>query len=545
MKSKQKRLRMLVLALAALPVLSFCFQNCARQQTQFAVDKMAAYLDGELPADAKVAEFNAAESVEYPSTQLVLVIDNSHTMKQSQEELISRIDNLLASMANKKVTVRLLSTSTYTSSVLGRSYGSLKTGKEVYVPDEKALAANDTQAIYRSSYAPNPTAFVLNPVDAVDVRKATVENIKKTVRNMGVEGSDNESGLCSVIQWASNTYKKSNENEKVVFFVLTDEDNYQGVNHCNKEVVNNYDLSSAVPYKQVSIIYQFKGLVYRDGAENTLAERTFPPLLKNIRRTANPSELVGKDCSGTELNDVKDIVASYPNTVKSLFGVSYFFKDAQLISCKYVETHQKYYISENELNGIDYCKNPFRSASNIMSYLASFTTGVSETQPCQMETPKRIITKTIRESRFFTKPTSLAENFLSDMDKTQLQGNYFMAVLMNKRGQSCELKSGNSFGDTFEHLQKLNPGEVKTYSICKDDDGYTQAFDKIAASVSFVEQEFSLIVPEGVSLRDVVVVRSGSQSRESLSANEYVVHEGKLKINSKLHKGDKVIAVMF
>ena len=462
---KQKRLRMLVLAVIAAPVLSFCFQNCARQQTQFAVDKMAAYLDGELPADAKVAEFNAEESVEYPSTQLVLVIDNSHTMKQSQEELISRIDNLLASMANKKVAVRILSTSSYTTSVLGRSYGSLKTGKEVYVTDEKAIAANDTQAIYRSSYAPNPTAFILNPVDAVDVRKATVDNIKKTVRAMGVEGSDNESGLCSVIQWASNAYKKTNENEKVVFFVLTDEDNYQGINHCNKEIVNNYDLSSAVPYKQVSLLYQFKGLVYRDGAESTLAERTFPPLLKNIRRTANPSELVGKDCSSIELNEVKNIVASYSNSTRSLFGVSYFFKDAELLSCKYVETHQKYYISEDDLKGIDYCKQPFKSASNIMSYLAGSMTGVSETQPCQMEAPKRIITRTIRESRFFTKSMNLAESFLSDMSKTQLRSNYFMAVLMNKRGQSCELKSGNSYGDTFENIKKLNQGEVKNYSI--------------------------------------------------------------------------------
>lgn len=545
MENKQKRVRMLVLALATFPVLSFCFQNCARQQTQFAVDKMAAYLDGELPADAKVAEFNAEESVEYPSTQLVLVIDNSHTMKQSQEELISRIDNLLASMANKKVTVRLLSTSTYTSSVLGRSYGSLKTGKEVYVADEKAIAVNDTQAIYRSSYAPNPTTYVLNPVDAVDVRNMTVENIKKTVRNMGVEGSDNESGLCSVIQWASNTYKKTSENEKVVFFVLTDEDNYQGINHCNKEVINNYDLSAPVAYKQVSIVYQFKGLVYRDGAENTLAERTFPPLLKNIRRTANPSGLVGKDCSGIELSDVQSIVATYPNTTKSLFGVEYFFKDAQLVSCKYVETHQKYYISEEELKGIDYCKKPFKSGSNIMSYLSGLTTGVSETQPCQMEALKRIATSMIRQSRFLTKSTNLAESFLSDMSKTQLRNNYFMAVLMNKRGQSCELKSGNSYGDTFDQLQKLNPGEIKTYSLCKDDDGYTQAFDKIAASVSFVEQEFSLTVPEGVSLRDVVVVRSGGRSRESLSSNQYVVHEGKLKINSQLNKGDKVIAVMF
>lgn len=545
MKMKQKRLRMLVLAVIAAPVLSFCFQNCARQQTQFAVDKMAAYLDGELPADAKVAEFNAEESVEYPSTQLVLVIDNSHTMKQSQEELISRIDNLLASMANKKVAVRILSTSSYTTSVLGRSYGSLKTGKEVYVTDEKAIAANDTQAIYRSSYAPNPTAFILNPVDAVDVRKATVDNIKKTVRAMGVEGSDNESGLCSVIQWASNAYKKTNENEKVVFFVLTDEDNYQGINHCNKEIVNNYDLSSAVPYKQVSLLYQFKGLVYRDGAESTLAERTFPPLLKNIRRTANPSELVGKDCSSIELNEVKNIVASYPNSTRSLFGVSYFFKDAELLSCKYVETHQKYYISEDDLKGIDYCKQPFKSVSNIMSYLAGSMTGVSETQPCQMEAPKRIITRTVRESRFFTKSTNLAESFLSDMSKTQLRSNYFMAVLMNKRGQSCELKSGNSYGDTFENLQKLNPGEVKTYSLCKDDDGYTQAFDKIAAAVSFVEQEFSLVVPAGASLRDVVVIRSGGQSRESLSSDQYVIHEGKLKINSQLRKGDKIIAVMF
>lgn len=543
MKTKQKR--MLVLVLITIPVLSFGFQNCARQQTQFEVDKMAAYLDGELPANAKLAEFTTEESVEYPSTQLVLVVDNSHTMKQSQEELISRIDNLLASMANKKVTVRLLSTSSYAYSVLGRSYGSLKTGKEVYVTGEKDLAANDTQAIYRSAYAPNPTAYVLNPLDAVDVRSATVDKIKKTVRSMGVEGSDNESGLCSVIQWASNTYKKSNEDEKVVFFVLTDEDNYSGANHCNKEKINNYDLSSAIAYKQVSIVYQFKGLVYRDGAESTLAERTFPPLLKNIRRTANPSGLVGKDCNITELNDVKNIVDSYPNTTKSLFGVNYFFKDAQLLSCKYVETHQKFYISENELKGLDYCKQPFRSAPHIMSYLAGLTTGVSETQPCQMEAPTRIITSMVRESRFLTKSTNLSESFLSDMGKTQLRGNYFMAVLMNKRGQSCELKSGNSFGDTFEKLQKLNPGVVKTYSLCKDDDGYTQAFDKIAASVSFVEQEFSLTVPEGLALRDVVVVRSGGQSRESLSSNQYVVHEGKLKINSQLRKGDKVIAVMF
>lgn len=530
-----------VLAGAGLLVVSF--QNCAPQSMRFDMDSETAYrIDGELPENAKVAEFQSEESIEYPSTQLVLVVDNSQTMKQSQEELVARIDGLLDSLSSKKVTVQLLSTSSYLNSGSTIYYGSLKTGSEVYVKDVSELADNDTMAIAKTVYGASPQPIVLDPRDSASIRQARVDSIKKSVLGMGTSGSDNESALCSVIQWASSKYQKSAANEKVVFFVLTDEDNYQ-TRHCMADQVYNYDRTMAVQYKKTSIPFKFTGVGYRDGVSSNVETRTFTNIF-SLLKGQNPAGLAGQNCQSEDLKRVKDSVSSLVGRTVMYNGVSFHFNEVELTECKYSETTSTYYVDEAE--GLtDYCTQAYRGHANVMGYLAATYTGFLPNQTCQMVGPTGVRRGILRSGYFLEGSPDLAVNFLNDISKTALHGNYFMAVVGNIRGQSCELKTGQSYAETFERLQSSSPGVVQTYSLCQDDDGYKKAFDKIAASVSYVSQDFPLEIPEGMKVRDVLLQRKDSATVEKVKPDQYDVAEGKIKISLKLSKGDKLTVIVF
>ena len=183
-----------------------------------------------------------------------------------------------------------------------------------------------------------------------------------------------------------------------------------------------------------------------------------------------------------------------------------------------------------------------------MKYLAdsgAVGTGVSATQSCVMNPGAWVRRGIYPGSKIYLSGTgSLAEQFLADLDKSPVKGNYFMAVVANKHGQSCELNLGASYGNTFESMQAASPGTVQVYSICKDDDGYKQAFDKITASVSYVGQEFPFAVPEGLKLRDVIILHSNGTSVK-VTPDQYVIADGKIKFHVKLSKTDKLTVVFF
>lgn len=521
------------------------FQNCAPNNIQFQTDAESMYnVYGELPANAKVAEFQAEESVEYPSTQLNLIVDNSSTMKQSQEELAARVEGLLASLATKKVSVRVLNTSTYLSSVSPSVYGSLKTGSEVYVNSASELTPGDVSAIIKTVYAPNPTAIVLDPRDSVTVRQSRVSAVKNAVLTAGITGSDNESGLCGILQWAANSYKKTEQNEKVVFFLLTDEDNYAAAKHCTKESVSNYDYVTSVKYKQTWMGLNFEGVGYRDGASATTETKTFVGTLTLLPGQSTEGLVSGQSCLSADLTRAQNYVAGFVGKTSSINGVNFHFNEAKLTDCKYAEPVFTFYPNESE--GVkDFCVQPYQGSANIMAHLAKAYPGVSATQPCQMDAPTWIKRGLVRTDYFLNNSSDIAADFLSDIAQTPLNGNYFMAVVMNKRGQSCALKSGQSYGDIFDRLQAQSPANVQTYSICQTDEGYKQAFDKIASSVSYVSQQFPLEIPADFKIRDVLLFHQGKGSPEKLTADQYEVVDGNIKFNVKLSKTDVLKVIMF
>lgn len=220
---------------------------------------------------------------------------------------------------------------------------------------------------------------------------------------------------------------------------------------------------------------------------------------------------------------------------------------AKLTSCKYFEGSNQWWLEVGDV-GVDYCVQPYKGYANIMKYLSESSAGgygVSGTQPCAMN-PATWVRRGIYQNSpiYFSGAGDLASQFLAEMAKSTLKGNYFMAVVANKHGQSCELNVGASYGDVFESLEALSPGTVQTYSICKNDDGYKQAFDKISASVSYVSQEFPLVVPEGLKLRDVMILHANGPT-EKIPKDQYEVIDGKIKFSLKLLKTDKLTAIFF
>ncbi|WII70524.1 hypothetical protein QJS83_08645 [Bdellovibrio sp. 22V] len=523
-------------------LMTVSFQNCAPNAgVQFGIDSQSAYsVYGELPDNAKVVELQPKESTEYPSTQVVLVIDNSATMKQSQEELAERIDSLLATLSNKKVTLHMFSTSQYLYASKS-TFGTFKNGVETYVNSAADLSPTETDAIMKSEFGPNTLPFVLNPTDSASVRQAAINRIKQSILVMGISGDDNESGLCGVLQMANRKPLFVNTNEKVVFFVLTDEDNYNGATHCKAEQVFNWDKTQMITYKQTQVSYTFTGVGYRDGV--TAVEETRPFVGVGASVINGAASLAGQECHSEDWKVVQSRVNGYIGKTLNLTGVNFYFKDATVTGCQYKEASVLHTFLESE-GLIDYCNNSYRGYSNVLTYLAATKTGVSASQPCLL-TSQSMARGVIRTKYFLENPTDVASTFLSQIN-TALQDKYFVSVVMNKEGQSCGLKSGQSYGAIFQRMAELSPSKVQTYSLCQGDDGYKAAFKKIAESISYVSQDFALDVPAGMKIRDVLLFPQGSGSASlQLTPDQYEYRDGRIKINAKLSGTDKLKVIIF
>ncbi|WP_374074457.1 hypothetical protein [Bdellovibrio bacteriovorus] len=528
--------------LMAFFLMTVSFQNCSPQAgLQFGIDSQTAYsVYGDLPENAKIVDLQAQESVEYPSTQVVLVVDNSATMKQSQEELAERIDSLLTTLANKKVSLHIFSTSQYISAIKN-NYGTLKNGVETYVKSLADLSPSEPNAIMNAEFGPNLNPVVLNPTDSALVRQSTIDKIKKSILAMGVSGNDNESGLCGILQMAGRKPLFVNANEKVVFFVLTDEDNYAGGKHCRAEQVYNYERTQMLVYLQTQVSYSFTAQGYRDGVAT--AEETRPFSLMVYSVVKGSENLNGQVCHSEDEKMVQGRIKNLIGKTSGIGGVNFYFKNATLTDCHYKEIPVTYHFTKEE-GLLDYCKNSYKNYSNALAYFASARTGISVNQPC-LSSVQSVPRGLIRAKYYLDNATDIAPVFLSEMNES-LGDKYFISVITNKEGQSCALKSGQSYGSVFQRMEKLNPAKVQTYSLCPGDEGYKTAFKRIAESISYVSQEFDIQVPDEMKIRDVLLIPKGQgTSSVQLTPDQYEFKNGKIKINAKLSDLDKLRVIIF
>ncbi|MEK2644688.1 hypothetical protein [Bdellovibrio sp. BCCA] len=533
--------------LVALSVLNVTFfQNCAPNNgLQFSIDANSAYnIYGDLPPNAQVVSLKPEESKEYPSTQLVLVIDNSATMKQSQEALAEKAEKLLTSLSSKKVTVHLLTTSSYISNTIA-GYGMVNNGVETYVKTTAELTGAPENQVAKLNFGTlNPTNFVLNPTDSETARQTVLNKIRSAIKGVGIGGIDQESGLCSVIQFLSQTPAKLSENEKTVVFLLTDEDNYAVANHCKKETVNTLTTFRSYTYSRTMVEYEIAGEGYteRDGVKSAVQALTFTDRVGSVIRGVESME--GQNCATEDANAISKSVAARVGTTSLIVNTKVFFNSAHVASCKYKNYGYGFSTSTASENAVDYCVNPYRGSANMMQYLALVYTGVAGTQACRSNT-QYFVGAVNRAQYYLNSGATVAESFLKDLSASKMGSNFFMSIVTNIKGQSCALNQGQSYGDSLVRLSELSPFNIKTYSICPGDDTFTDAFEEIAAASTYVSQEFDLTIPEDQQIRDVILSHADG-TIVKLKSNVYEVHDGKINFkNIKLSASDSIKVVIF
>lgn len=524
------------------------FQNCAPNSgVQFSIDDVTSYsIYGNLPEGAQVVTLKPEESKEYPATQLLLVIDNSATMKQSQEALVEKVDKLLASLSNKLVTVRLLSTSNY-ANYFKQTYGTYINGVESYVNSYSELNGQTENIIYKTQYGRlTPTSFTINPEDPIDVKNQTITKLKTSILNLGTSGNNNESGLCSVAQYLAQNLPPAIDNEKTVIFLLTDEDNFSSPNHCLNESVHRRNFNDFFSLNRLAIQFSIGGEGYTisDGVNSPVQNLEFKNMIENsIVKGIESSVSVGQACTADDLNYLKRITASRVGRTTTLYASTVYFNSAAVTSCTYVNTKPIFSLPST---GVDYCVNPYNSYPNAVAYFAATFTGVSPNQTCSF-TRNSTIGPVVRHSYYLKESTSLADSFLQSMKNTNIGNNYFMSIVTNTKDQSCPLLPGQSYGETFIKMAELSPSTVKTYSICHGDDTFTNAFKEIAAMTSYISQEFDITIPEGQAVRDVMLIQQGNEQNPiKLDTSVYQVSDGKIKFNNiKLSATDSIKVIIF
>ena len=528
---------------------SLFFQNCAKVSFS-ALENLSSTnsisgINGPSTPEAKIIDLPIQKITDYPETQVVLVVDNSATMKQSQQALSEKIDKLIENLSQKKVTLRIVTTSDYINS--SQIYGTLVDGKENYVGSKTALNGVTENVIYKMKYGPVEKApYIINPEDPAAIRQKTIENIKTAIANTGTNGSDNESGLCSIIQLASTKTFQVQANEKVIFFLLTDEDNLKSRNHCVDEGVYKVGATSSCRYQYTyvyaSIQYKATGSKVADGVITPNQEFPREGETLNVVNSAN-DKMNGQACKIDDLEAATKKVSGYIGIQRN----GKIFSSVEVTKCTYVVSTQGYPVNVTG-NSVDYCTSPYYYAStktqfpNIMAFFEATNPGLVPNQAC-----KKTCTQQDLEMRrtYHLNSYDVAQSFVTELNESSIKGKYKMAIVTNIPGQSCALKSGQSEGSTFIKAASLNPENIKTYSICEGDNGFTRAFEDVTKSSSYVKNDFEVELAEGDYISKVFVLTHGDPKlAQEVSAENYSYQANRLTFNKVLFSEQDEVRVI-
>lgn len=221
----------------------------------------------------------------YSPFKLLLIIDDSYTISQSQAKLAQNIDSLIQPLAGKDVQVKIISTSEVSSTDESKTslayFKADGTSKKVSYFSPNNPEYKDSQYVRSEyiNYLVEPTGMTYNlGAQESDISiKNKIDAIKKYIVSLGVKGRDNEQVLCPLAMHLFNRTKNSffQQGDTTAVVVVSDENDSSTFDKCYKQIGSRYGtvLSQVVPSidryvlpgQMVTVFFDYFIAEYKDG----------------------------------------------------------------------------------------------------------------------------------------------------------------------------------------------------------------------------------------------------------------------------------------
>lgn len=528
---------------------------------------------------------NVTDNSIYSPFKLLLIVDNSYTMSQSQAQLAQNIDSLLQPLAGKDVAIKIISTSevsSYETVVPGAHYFSYYFKAD---GTSKTLSGgiSSTSAEYKDSQytsakmllqkkEANGMIYQLASTDSNASVTAKINSIKNYIVMLGVNGNDNEQVMCPL---AMHLFKRTQnsffqQGDKAAVVVLSDENDTSKYNDCNYQTGFDYgaltvsnksdEFSYPVSGKSVKVFFNYVKITpasYKDGLlvspEKTTTE-TDGSLVLDIgvvkQADIDNGTCIAKSQSHLRARGKVSNIDLSNTTVSRCEKITLTTQLKPTVSSPNTDLCDGVSKDTGGRTLLQYAQfwspNPAYTPSDVSGLGGPIKTETTDLVGCA----KTVIPGTTDYNRPASSVNTpivdvKSDNAFDQAIKNQMDslfgGKYFVSFIVNKNDNSCALKTGQSIGQRYESFKSLNSDHAQTVSICSDN--YSSAMDQVAQfAVSVVTTKYALSLPANAQITKVKLISSGVAT--ILDSSKYIIKgagaSAQIEMMISLKKGDQI-----
>ncbi len=441
---------------------TFVFQNCSKVNYTTPENLKPKIKN----INSRMIDVNPLFNQVFADMKVLIVVDDSNTMSQSQTRLSNAIDSLINPLFGRNVQFKIVSTSGIPNNQIdyrlikkitlenGTVVSSLPTIPENYTADYTVSPKN-----IRHSQLSSSSNFTQAQFSVVK------QNLKNAILAMGTNGSDKEEGLCPALRTMYDTsptafFKKG---DKAAIIILSDEDDTSTFESCVSKYQEKISASPTVYYNYLEqrAKLNFEYQVNRDGI-NSWIPSTFAMGLPS-----GQFFVAGQTCNPSDASKAAELLAQKGFSVRNI------------TNCIYEAARITRYGSDLGDNGnntsVNLCQSQvtYRGVNYPNLYSLITTSNLSAVSgSCE---------KVVQGRNSITKTAQFTSVFEDDRAAFQMQdvktafinksnelfgSGFIYSAIIHKANDSCALQTGQSVGKSYEDLAAKIPQNSNVESIC-------------------------------------------------------------------------------
>lgn len=519
-----------VLALSILILFfSLQYQNCSK--VQFAETSLSSLGTGSVVVGERIQTITPSYSQSSSANKIkvLLVVDNSPTMTNSQTNLANKMNSLLSEIQNYDAEVKIITSTFFDSNCNGYASGCTSVPALKY--SSSAGTSSNSSGQQQISRVTSLVDSEVNPVFKISknmtgTQKAqVVSQISAAVTGVGQKGSDSEAPFASLAtQLDSQISNFFSAGDRALFLVITDEDDSYSISNLQK---SSYIYTNSINENKSEPGIQAGYSGFRPGGGFCVQRNELGQIVSSYTVTAPMF---------TSLSDCQSFVSSSNTGGNCSYGACGSSND---------------YLSIQSLNGKDLntrcneLKSDYKAIYNISSCTAATYNYVDTTDISKSE--RGILDLTSAQLSDAQSKGVSASAFLTSVVKSKMDslfnGKYLISVFANLKGQGCSLSTGQSYDTFFSSLSStFGSANFMINSICDANNSTSAAaIEKVATEFSKILNDNYLVSLAGAEYIHSAKIYFGSNTAILKEGIDFKIENNSLKIlNSNYSTFDKI-----
>lgn len=537
--NKERRYTLMFLVLLTGGIMGFAFQNCSKvnyQQTGSNVNQQGTI---------RTLTINPTFNSQNADMKVLFVVDDSYTMSQSQNRLSNAVDSLMNPLFGRNIEFRIVSTSGIPSNLIDYDISAKYFDDQHNEFPANQVASNTNYTIEKTvtNLATGRHNRLVSYRNYSQAQFNTVKSqVKSAILQAGVNGSDNEEGLCATARqlFDEGPQRFFKEGDKAAIILLTDEDDSSLFKNCVSKYSEKVSNKPVVYYNylQKRAKLQLEYQVNMDGVVGWYAVSWGVGLPESKFFTA------GSTCDQSDLNAA----------VQKITANGYIIRNVS--SCVYEALPTTYFgkdLGDDGSNSmVNLCQSQviYQGISYPDLYAFVTASGLSAVNgSCQrLSSPANTITRTDIFTSVIAGDTASTQiedikNAIITRSNSLFGSGFIIAPIIRKSGESCALQAGQSYGVKYQDLAFKLPKNSVTESLCASD--FSNVLSQVSQFISNTAATSYVVSPmsDEEKINSVTLVRNGQ--KQVLTVSQYEAVGNVITITGiSLQQGDTLEVVV-